>query len=99
MGRPGGRLVAGLTTACAVTGCPSQPSVLVKLQGEADDALVTINDRYVGKLGELRRRGIKLPPGTYRVTIEQVGYFPWDRLVEVGAEPLSVDVELVAIPD
>jgi hypothetical protein len=73
--------------------------VVVKLQGEDDDALVTINDRYVGKLDVLSRRGIKLAPGTYRVTVEKVGYFPWDELVEVGDQPLIVDVDLVAIPD
>lgn len=82
-----------------LAGCAHQATVLVKLQGAEEDALVTINDRYIGKLSVLERRGIKLPPGTYRVTVEKVGFFPWDDLVEVGEEPLHVAVELTPIPD
>ena len=85
--------------ASGVVGCPSQRTVLMHMQGEQTDALVTINDRYVGKLGEIVRRGIKLPPGSYRVTVEMVGYFPYDELVEVEEEPVTLSVKLVPIPD
>ena len=82
-----------------VVGCTNQRTVLMHMQGEQTDALVTINDRYVGKLGEIVRRGIKLPPGTYRVTVEMVGYFPYDELLEVVEEPVTLPVRLVPIPD
>ena len=69
------------------------------VHGNTPDALVTINDRYVGKVGELSRRGIALPPGEYRVTIEQPGYFPHDELVAVDEEPVELKVELTPVPD
>lgn len=92
-------LLAAPAAAVTLLGCPSQQTVVVKLQGAEADALVTINDRYVGKLAVLQHRGIKLPAGTYRVSVEKVGYFPWDQLVEVDETPLTLDVTLVAIPD
>jgi hypothetical protein len=90
---------AWLLLAALLSGCPSPQQVVVKLQGAEQDALVTIDDEYVDKLGVLARRGIKLPRGTYRITVEKVGYFPWDRLVQVGDEPLVLAVKLVPIPD
>lgn len=75
------------------------PPVLLRLKGNLDGALVTINDRYVGRLEQLRARGIALPPGEYRVTVEQVGYFPWDQLITVEEQPVELDVRLTPIPD
>jgi hypothetical protein len=82
-----------------VVGCANQPTVLLHMQGEQTEALVTVNDRYMGKLGEVVRRGIRLPAGSYRVTVEMVGCFPYDELVEVQEEPLTLQVKLVPIPD
>ena len=82
-------------------GCASEQSVLVRFAGEPDDALVTIDDRYVDKLGRIEKRGIKLPVGEHRVTVEQVGFFPFD--VVVVADPdkptETVKVELTPVPD
>jgi hypothetical protein len=51
--------------------------------------------KYVGK------RGVALPPGTHRVTVEKVGYFPFDKLVEAteGSGPIELDVALEPIPE
>ena len=93
-------LLVALIGAVLTCGCPSQPKVLLRFGGGPTDALVTINDRYIGKLGRLSRRGIKLPPGQYRVTVEQTGYFSLDRLVQVDeGSNVTVTVELQQVPD
>ena len=81
-------------------GCRPEP-VTIRFAGGPDDALVTINDRYVDQLGRIEKRGVRLEPGLYRVTVEQVGYFPADVLLEVPDEglPEPVKVELTPIPD
>ncbi len=85
-----------LLVAC---GCGSGRTVILKLQGDVPDAIVTINDRYVGKLSALSRRGIALPPGQYTLTVEQAGYFPFDQLVQIDEQPVVLQVRLVPIPD
>jgi hypothetical protein len=75
---------------------------MVRFAGAPDDALVHINDRYVGKLGRLEQQGIVLEPGPYRITVEATGYFPHDQLVTVQdleIEAPKVVVELEEIPD
>ena len=83
--------------ALLLSGCATKKS-LMQLKGGESDALVTVNDHYIGKLGRLQH-GIRLEPGEYRVTVEKLGYFPFDQLVEVGEQPAQVEVELVPIPD
>lgn len=73
---------------------------MLRLSGTPRDALVTIDDRYVDKLGRIGARGIKLIPGSYRVTVEQVGFFPHDEIVTIEADkPRALKVELQAIPE
>jgi hypothetical protein len=85
----------------ALSGCGATPTVVVHFSGGPDDALVHIDDQYIGLLGRLEKRGIALPVGTHRVTVEQVGYFPHDVLIEVVEErpPPPVVVHLALIPD
>jgi hypothetical protein len=63
------------------------------------DAVVTIDEEYIGPLGYVAARGVRLPAGKHRISIEKPGYFPWDRLVEAGTAPIKLDVELEPIPD
>jgi hypothetical protein len=94
------RLVLAIALSALVTGCGTK-KMLLRFAGSPDDALVTINDRYIGKLGRLEKRGVLLEAGEYRVTIEQVGYFPQDQVVKVSEEkePTPIEVELMQIPD
>lgn len=82
------------------SGCGAK-KMLLRFDGSPDDALVTINDRYIGKLGRLEKGGVLLEAGEYRVTIEQVGYFPQDQIVtiEEDGSPPAIMVELTQIPD
>jgi hypothetical protein len=96
------RLVAlialGLCAACV----PSAPAktVSLRMKGNVGDASVTIDEEYLGVLAHVARRGVALPPGPHRITVEKSGYFPWDRLVQAqGTTPIALDVVLTKIPD
>ena len=78
---------------------PSKPPATVKVHGNVPDATVTVDDMLLGSLRYVSKNKIGLPPGRHRITVERVGYFPWDRLVEVGEEPIDLDVQMVPIPD
>ena len=90
-------------TSCQVLGAnaepPSAPLSLKRGDKSPRDAVVTIDEEYIGPLGYVSARGVKLPAGKHRITIEKPGYFPWDRLVEAGTAPIHFDVELEPIPD
>jgi hypothetical protein len=62
---------------------------------------VTVDDQYLGALAFVAKRGVALPPGQHRITIEKPGFFPWDRVVEAreGDPPMRLDVVLIEIPD
>jgi hypothetical protein len=88
-------------TSCQVLGREPQTAPLSLERGAKSprDAAVTIDEEYIGPLGYVAARGVKLPAGKHRITIEKPGYFPWDRLVEAGTDPIHFDVELEPIPD
>jgi hypothetical protein len=94
---------AGAVAALALAACVPQvpPTVSLRVKGGVPDASVTIDDEYVGALAFVAARGVALPPGTHRITVEKAGYFPWDRLVEAkgGGPPIHLHVELTRIPD
>ncbi len=94
----GGRMFGLGLVAC---GAPPARTVSLRMEGAPPDARVTIDDLYVGTLDVVSARGVALPPGSHRVTVEAPGYFPWDRLVEArrDAGPVRLAVQLVAIPD
>lgn len=85
----GGCAGAPPTTSLRVKGAPQAPK----------DASVTIDDQYVGALAFVAARGVALPEGKHRVTVEKAGYFPWDRVVEARHQPIYLEVELTRIPD
>ena len=94
------RLIAVVLSG-VLLGCAGAKPKAVHFEGEPDDALVTIEDQYIGKLGKIEKAAVPLKPGTYRVTIEQVGFFPFDVIVTVPdeGEPKTVKVNLEPIPD
>lgn len=93
-------LVAPGAIACqASVGKPAVPLQVRASQRQAGDASVYIDEEYVGPLGYVAARGVRLPAGEHRITITKEGYFPWDRLVEAEQQPIRLDVELVPIPD
>lgn len=98
-----GFLVFGalMALAAAEAGCTPMASqkVSLRMKGTPRDASVTIDDQYVGALAYVAARGVALPPGKHRITVEKTGYFPWDREVEATGEPIFLDVVLTKVPD
>ncbi len=93
----------GLASAMAcVSAVPKTTSLRVTpLPGAPAAARVTIDDQPVGSLRLVTERGVALPPGKHRVTIEADGYLPWDAEVDAGSGGglVKIDVTLVKIPD
>ncbi len=90
-----------LLLALGLSGCAGAQTVSLRLQGNVPDAIVTIDDQHLGSMKYVGLRGVALPPGTHRVTVEKVGFFPFDKLVDAkeGEGPIVLDVKLEAVPD
>jgi hypothetical protein len=63
------------------------------------DASVSIDEQYIGPLGYVSAHGVRLPEGEHRISVTKAGFFPWDRLVTAGRDPIKLDVTLEPIPD
>jgi hypothetical protein len=93
-----------LMSSMSLPGCFPQPKAAVSLRVERSkktphDAAVTIDEQYIGPLYYVARRGVRLPVGEHRITIEKDGYFPWDALVVADRQDVQLKVEMVPIPD
>ena len=92
-------LVLSLTSCEGAAGRPAVSLSLQRGDKSPRDAAVVIDEEYIGPLGYVAARGVRLPAGKHRITIEKPGYFPWDRLVEATTAPIHFDVVLERIPD
>jgi len=88
-----------LTSCQGAAGRPAVSLSLERAEKSPRDATVTIDEEYIGPLGYVSVRGVRLPAGKHRITVEKHGYFPWDRLVDAGTAPIQLKVELEPIPD
>jgi hypothetical protein len=97
------RLLSGLVALALVAcGPPAAPkTVSMRMAGGPPNASVTVDDIFVGTLDVVSQRGVGLPVGKHRVSVEAPGHLPWDKIVEAkeGAGPVRLDVKLVPIPD
>lgn len=95
--------VALLSLACAAVACrpATPPTTSLRVRGAPGDAQVTIDDQLLGPLSYVQKRGVALPPGQHRLTVEHPGYFPLDQLIEAreGEKLLELDIQLEKIPD
>jgi hypothetical protein len=94
--------VLPLVLGILLAGCLGEiQTTSLRVKGAPADASVTIDDRYLGSFVYVAAKGVALPPGKHRITVEKTGFFPWDRLVEAhdGDPPIQLDVALVKIPD
>jgi hypothetical protein len=92
-------IALSLVTGCGPAPTPSVSLKLIRPAAAPRDASVKIDEEYVGPLGVVAARGVRLPIGEHRITVEKEGYFPWDRLVVSDRDDIKLDVELVPIPD
>lgn len=91
-------LVLSLTS-CTPAERPAVALTVTRGDKSPRDAGVTIDEEYIGPLGYVAARGVRLPAGKHRISVEKPGYFPWDRLVEATTQPIHLDVTLEPIPD
>ena len=86
-----------------LAGCQAhRAAVPLRVERAADaprDASVYIDEQFVGLLGVVAVRGVRLPEGEHRITVEKVGYFPWDQRVVSDREPIFLRVELRKVPE
>jgi PEGA domain-containing protein len=91
-------LVAGALGACQAH-VAAVSMRMTRAESTPRDASVYIDEEFVGFLGVVQARGVRLPEGEHRITVERDGYFPWDRLVISDRTAIALHVELVPIPD
>ena len=103
MRAPSVLLLAPAVLSALLAGCAGAAprTTSLRVAGAAPDASVTIDDKYVGTFAYVSKRGVALPAGKHRITVEKTGFFPWDKLVEAheGDPPVQLDVTLTPIPD
>jgi len=89
-----------VATACATQGLRAAVTMhLERHEGTPRDALVYVDEQYIGTLSYVAARGVRLPEGEHRVTVEKAGYFPYDVIVVSDREPIYLDVRLERLPD
>jgi hypothetical protein len=98
------RALAAASTVCglALVACGPPAAVRtvpMRMRGAPPDATVTIDDHIVGRLDVVAARGVALPAGTHRVSVEREGYLPWDKIIEAREAPVVLDVRLERVPD
>ncbi|HRI70639.1 MAG TPA: PEGA domain-containing protein [Polyangium sp.] len=93
-----GAVVCLVLAACTP---PRPATVSLRVTGNVRDAHVTIDDQYLGAFAYVAKKGVALPPGPHRITVEKSGYFAWDKVVVAneGDPPIKLEVILVEIPD
>lgn len=84
--------------ACRPAESPKR-TVSLRIQGSPPEAMVTIDDEVVGTLDVVEARGVALPPGQHRITVEAPGYFPHDRIVVAKDRKILLKIQLVPVPD
>jgi hypothetical protein len=87
-----------------VSGCGAGLRAAVSLKIVIDphtpaDASVKIDEEFIGMLGYVAARGVRLPEGEHRISVEREGYFPWDRIVVSDRKPIHLNVKMTRIPD
>lgn len=95
-------LVLGLALPLTAPSCGPTPAVSLKVartQRTPPDASVKIDEQFIGLLGYVSAKGVRLPEGEHRITVEREGYFPWDRIVVSDRKPIRLEVDLIPLPD
>ncbi|MBI2391955.1 MAG: PEGA domain-containing protein [Deltaproteobacteria bacterium] len=97
----GALALSALLIACAPAKPPTTSLRLAPAQDAPKNARVIIDDQPVGSLDFITKRGVALPPGKHRITIEADGYLPWDLEVDAGDKGglIKLDVKMVKVPD
>ena len=89
-----------LACGCATMGLRSAVDMSVTMgEHTPPSALVYVDGRYIGSLAAVVARGVRVPEGRHRLTIERTGYFPYDRIIVSALDPIELKVDLLALPE
>jgi hypothetical protein len=97
----------GFVVAIVLGACPGcmpqvRPAISLSMaypKTTPPDASVSIDEQYIGPLGYVAAHGVRLPEGEHRISVTKAGFFPWDRLVNAGRDPIKLDITLEPVPD
>lgn len=90
----------GTAGGCATFGLRSAVTMHVERHEDTPkDALVYVDEQYIGTLGYVAARGVRLPEGEHRITVEKTGFFPHDVVVVSDREPIHLKVRLLRLPE
>lgn len=67
--------------------------------GTPKSALVYVDGRYIGTLAAVEARGVRLVEGEHRISVEKVGYFPFDAIVVSDFKPIELTVKMIKLPE
>jgi hypothetical protein len=92
-------IALSLFTGCGPAPIPAVTLKLVRSPETPRDASVIIDEEYIGPLGIVAARGVRIPLGEHRISIEKTGYFPYDQLVVSDRDDVTLKVKLERVPD
>ena len=86
---------------CGAPGNGASKTIALTMTGSPLDARVTVDDQIVGTLDMVQARGVAMPPGQHRVSVEHEGFFPFDTIVDAkeGEKVVRIEAKLVPVPD
>jgi hypothetical protein len=93
--------IAAAALLTLASGCAAPATVSFRVESNVKDAMVTVDDQLLGTVAYVEKRGVAMPPGIHRVTVEKAGYFPFDKEVVAreGDATLKLEVPLEKVPD
>lgn len=90
----------GFSAGCATMGLRSAVDMTIQVApGTPKEALVYIDGYYIGTLAAVEARGVRVPEGEHRLTVEKTGYFPYDTTIVSGFDPIRLKISLLKLPD
>lgn len=95
----GWAVVLGSSAGCATMGLRSAVDMRVQMSPNTPpSALVYVDGHYIGSLAAVVARGVRVPEGEHRLSVEKTGYFPFDTIVVSDVDPILLDVDLLPLP-
>ena len=88
-----------LFTGCGPAVTPAVSLKIIRSPETPRDASVIIDEEYIGPLGIVAARGVRLPIGEHRISVEKTGYFPYDQHVVSDRDDVTLQVKLERVPD
>ena len=85
--------------ACAPAQHGRLETVSLRVHGEPANARVTVDDIPIGELAYVASRGVALPKGQHRISVEADGYFPFDVVLEARDKRIELPIVLRKLPE